>query len=186
MQQGTGEGGRKADARAPQGGGGGLGAWASAEGEPPRPPLPHGGTHRGAPASTGTKLRGAPRTHNRQGGGESKEAGATTHSKGTGGQGAAHNAVDPGVPDTGEGTERERARAARASPSARGTCDVQRVTQPLPPVACSLGGPGLALGHSGSNQPTLPPSLPPSLPPNPPTYVPMDSVMIRVPADVLH
>ena len=71
------------------------------------------------------------------------------------------------MPDTGEGTEQERARAARASPSAHGTCNVQHVTQPLPPVACSLGGPGLALGHSGSNQPTNqppPPARPSELP----------------------
>ena len=93
-------------------------------------------------------------------GGESKEAGARTQSKSAGGQGAARDALDPDVPDTGEGTERERAGAARASPSARGTCDVQRVTQPLPPMGCSPGGPGLALGHSGSNQPTNPPPTP--------------------------
>ena len=109
------------------------------------------------PASTGTKPWGAPRTQHRQGGGGGgggRETGATTHSMGAGGQGTARKAVDPDVPDSGEGAERERARAARASPSARGTCDIQRVTQPLPPVACSLGGPGLAPGHRGSNQPT--------------------------------
>ena len=80
--------------------------------------------------------------------------------QGTVGQSAARDAVDPGVPDTGGGTERERAGAARVSPSARGTCDAQRVTQPLPPVASSLGGPGLAPGHSGSNQPTNQPGPP--------------------------
>ena len=79
---------------------------------------------------------------------------------GAGGQGTARKAVDPDVPDTGEGAERERAKAARASPSARGTCDIQCVTQPLPPVACSLGGPGLAPGHRGSNQPTNQPPPP--------------------------
>ena len=86
-------------------------------------------------------------------GGESEEAGAKTQNQSAGGQGAARDAVDPDVPGLGEGTERERAGAARASPSARGTCDTQHVTRPLPPVASNLGGPGLAPGHSGSNQP---------------------------------
>ena len=119
---------------------------------PPPPPFP----------------RGAPRTHHRQGGG-SKEAGATTHSKGAGGQGAARDAVDPDVPYTREGKKRERASATRASPSARGSCEIQRVTQPLPPVAYSLGGPGLAPGHSGSNQPTNQPTPHPSPPPPAPS-----------------
>ena len=110
-------------------------------------------------AQTTGRTTDAPPT-GRGGGGENKETRATTHSMGAGGQGTTRKAVDPDVPDTGEGTERERARAARASPSARGTCDIQRVTQPLPPVACSLGGPGLAPGHSGSNQPTNPPPPP--------------------------
>ena len=84
----------------------------------------------------------------------------TTHSQGRSRQGAARNAVDPGVPYTRKGKKRERARETRASPSARGTCDIQRVTQLLPPVAYSLGAPGLALGHSGSNQPTNQPFYP--------------------------
>ena len=76
---------------------------------------------------------------------------------GAGGQVTACEALDPDVPDTGQGAERERARAARASPSARGTCDLQRVTQPLPPVACSLGGPDLRRDiAAATNQPTNP------------------------------
>ena len=168
MPQGTGEGGYKADVRAPRGGGGGWALGPALRASLRAHPSP-GAERTGAPQpeSSGTKLRNAPPSHHRKGGGESKEAGATTHSKGTGGQGAARNAPDPDVPDTGEGTEQERARAARASPGARGTCDIHRVTEPLPPMACSLGGPILALGHSGSNQPTNQPP-PPSLPPPPP------------------
>ena len=75
------------------------------------------------------------------------------------------------MPDTGGGTERERAGATRVSPSARGTCDAQRVTQPLPPVASSLGGPGLAPGHSGSNQPTNQPRVPARRSPRTPVLV---------------
>ena len=128
------------------------------------------GTRRGAPAGehrheTMGRTTDTPPTGR---GGGSRETGATTHSMGAGGQGTAREAVDPDVPDTGEGAERERARAARASPSARGTCDIQRVTQPLPPVACSLGGPGLAPGHRGSNQPTNQPTPPPHPPPSKP------------------
>ena len=102
-----------------------LGARASAEGEPPRPPLPQNGTLRGAPAG-GRRLESSGRTTDTPptGRGESEEAGATTHSQGTNGQGAARNAVDPGVPYTGTGKKRERARATRASPSARGSCDI--------------------------------------------------------------
>ena len=87
------------DARAPLGGG--LGARASAEGEPPRHPTLRA-EHTGAPQTVGagTKPRGAPRTHHRWGGGESKEARATTRNTGTGGQGAARSAVDPDVPYT--------------------------------------------------------------------------------------
>ena len=124
------------------------------------------GTRRGAPAGehrheTMGRTTDTPPTG--QGGG-SRETGATTHSMGAGGQGTARKAVDPDVPDAGEGAERERARAARASPSARGTCDIQRVTQPLPPVACSLGGPGLAPDiAAATNQPTNQP-LPLPLP----------------------
>ena len=149
--------------RGPRGGGG-----TRAPGPAPRAslrahPAPKAKRHETPrPADAGKKPRDARRTHHRQGGGQSTEAGAQPQKQGTVGQGAARDAVDPGVPDTGGGTERERAGAARVSPSARGTCDAQRVTQPLPPVASSLGGPGLAPGHSGSNQPTNQPThLPP-------------------------
>ena len=52
------------------------------------------------PPSGQNAPRGAPRTHHRWGGGESKEARATTRNTGTGGQGAARSAVDPDVPYT--------------------------------------------------------------------------------------
>ena len=145
--------------RGPRGGGG-----TRAPGPAPRAslrahPAPKAKRHETPwPADTGKKPRDARRTHHRQGGGQSTGAGAQPQKQGTVGQGAARDAVGPGVPDTGGGTGRERVGAARVSPSARGTCDAQRVTQPLPPVASSLGGPGLAPGHSGSNQPTNQPT----------------------------
>ena len=105
-----GRGGSKEDARAPLGGG--LGARASAEGEPPRPPHPQGRTHRGAPVGERrheTKGRATDTPPKGRGGEQGGQSDDTQHR-----YGRARRRAQRGGPGRALHEGRETARARRS------------------------------------------------------------------------